>query len=127
MHCAMLVGVSSSATSGSMNEPSSERRGLEGETEASEAEMEEEEEVLRRRNGGSDFRLLIPTFFQAAVCDDRLASSRSFVESSRSACVQHSGDACERRYRKASLDADTKAQAKTDDDDCARYYCDMGR
>lgn len=46
MHCAMSVGVSSSPASGSANEPSSEMRGLEGEAEVSEAEMEEEE-VLR--------------------------------------------------------------------------------
>lgn len=84
MHCAMSVGVSSSPASGSANEPSSERRGLEGETEASEAVMEVDE-VLRRRNGGSDFRLLIPAFFPATTFDDRLTSSRSLVESSRSA------------------------------------------
>jgi hypothetical protein len=111
MHCAMSVGISSSPVSGSANEPSSERQGLEGETEASEAVMEEEE-VLRRRNGGRDFRLLIPAFFQAAAFDDRLASSRSLVESSRSSCVQHSGGAFERRCRKASLDANKEISSK---------------
>src|SRR5579871_1116317 len=107
MHCAMLVGISSSTTSGSANEPSSDRRGLEGETEASEAVIEEEE-VLRRRNGGSDFRLLISVFLQATPFEDRLASSRPSVESSRSAWVQHSDSTCVRRCRKASLDAKHK-------------------
>ena len=62
----------------------------------------EDVEVFKRRNGGSDFRLLITPFFQAARFDDRLARSRSFLLSSRSAWAQHSGG-CERMCRKASL------------------------
>jgi len=104
INCSISGDFSSSPSDGSMSLHSADSRGLEGECDWLETAVSiEAVEVLSRRNGGSDLRLLITTFFQPPLVD-LLTSRRGFSPLSESLAweLQHS-DGCVRRRWKASL------------------------
>ena len=83
-NCSMSGDFSSSPSDGSISLQSADNRGFEGECDWFETEVSiEADEVLNRKNGGSDLRLLITTFFQPPLVD-LLTSSRGFSPFSKS-------------------------------------------